>query len=70
MLRLDYLVLLFTIFSTVSIRKKLWQGWDIAGANSIIMCFIGVRTAYFGSLTANLFCIRLCKKSVELVTEN
>ena len=59
MLRLDYLSCLLTILSTVLIGKKLWQGWVIAGANSIIMCFIGVRTAQFGFLPANLFCIGL-----------
>ena len=59
MLRLDYLSCLLTILSTVLIGKKLWHGWVIAGANSIIICFIGVRTAQFGFLPANLFCIGL-----------
>jgi len=38
MLRLDYLSCFLTILSTVLIGKKLWQGWIIAGANSIIIC--------------------------------
>jgi len=59
MLRLDYLSCFLTILSTVLIGKKLWQGWLIAGANSIILCFIGMRTAQFGFLPANLFCIAL-----------
>jgi hypothetical protein len=59
MLRLDYLYCLLTILSTVLIGKKLWQGWLIAVANSIILCFIGMRTAQFGFLPANLFCIGL-----------
>jgi hypothetical protein len=59
MLRLDYLSCFLTILSTVLIGKKLWQGWVIAGANSIILCFIGMRTAQFGFLPANLFCIGL-----------
>jgi hypothetical protein len=59
MLRLDYLSCFLTILSTVLIGKKLWQGWVIAVANSIILCFIGMRTAQFGFLPANLFCIGL-----------
>ena len=59
MLRLDYLSCFLTILSTVLIGKKLWQGWFIAGANSIIICVIGMRTAQFGFLPANLFCIGL-----------
>jgi hypothetical protein len=59
MLRLDYLSCFLTILSTVLIGKKLWQGWLIAGANSIILCFIGMRTAQFGFLPANLLCIGL-----------
>jgi hypothetical protein len=38
MLRLDYLSCLLTILSTVLVRKKLWQGWIIDAANSIIIC--------------------------------
>jgi hypothetical protein len=59
MLRLDYLSCFLTILSTVLVGKKLWQGWFIAGANSIIICVIGLRTAQFGLLPANLFCIGL-----------
>jgi hypothetical protein len=59
MLRLDYLSCFLTILSTVLIGKKLWQGWVIAGANSIILCVIGMRTAQFGFLPANLLCIGL-----------
>ena len=59
MLRLDYLSCILTILPTVVVGKKLWQGWFIAGANSIIICVIGMRTAQFGFLPANLFCIGL-----------
>jgi hypothetical protein len=59
MLRLDYLSCFLTILSTVLVGKKLWQGWFIAGANSIIICVIGLRTAQFGLLPANLFCTGL-----------
>jgi hypothetical protein len=59
MLRLDYLSCLLTILSTVLVGKKLWQGWVVAGVNSLIICFIGVRTAQFGFVPANLLCIGL-----------
>jgi hypothetical protein len=59
MLRLDYLSCFLTILSTVLVGKKQWQGWVVAGANSIIICVIGMRTAEFGFLPANLFCIGL-----------
>lgn len=59
MLRLDYLSCFLTILSTVLVGKKLWQGWVVAGANSIIICVIGMRTAEFGFLPGNLFCIGL-----------
>jgi hypothetical protein len=59
MLRLDYLSCMLTVISTVLVGKKLWQGWVIAGANSLIICIIGMRTAQFGFVPANLFCIGL-----------
>jgi len=59
MLRLDYLSCFLTVLSTVLVGKKQWQGWVIAGANSIIICVIGMRTEQFGFLPANLFCIGL-----------
>jgi hypothetical protein len=59
MLRLDYVSCFLTILSTVLVGKKLWQGWVVAGANSIIICVIGMRTAEFGFLAGNFFCIGL-----------
>jgi hypothetical protein len=56
---LDYLSCVLTIASTLLIGRKLWQGWAIAGLNSIVVCIIGVRTAQFGFVLANLFCIAL-----------
>jgi hypothetical protein len=58
MLKLDYLSCFLTILSTVLVGKKLWQRGVVAGANSII-CVIGMRTAEFGFLPGNLFCIGL-----------
>ena len=59
MMRLDYLSCFLPILSTVLVGKKLWQRWVVAGANSIIICVIGMRTAEFGFLPGNLFCIGL-----------
>jgi hypothetical protein len=58
-LRLDYLSCLLTIVSAVLIGKKLWHGWVVAGANSIVVCIIAMHTAQFGFVPANLFCIGL-----------
>jgi len=59
LLRLDYLSCALTVLSTVLVGRRLWQGWMIAGANSVIICIIGIRTAQFGFVPANLFCIAL-----------
>jgi len=59
LLRLDYISCFLTILSTILVGKRLWQGWFVAGANSVIICIIGVRTAQFGFVPANLFCIAL-----------
>jgi hypothetical protein len=64
MLRLDYLSCFLTILSTVLVGKKRWQGWIVAGANSIVLCVIGLRTAQFGFVPANLFCIGLYANNV------
>lgn len=59
MFRLDYLSCCLTILSTVLLGKRLWHGWIVAGVNSVILCIIGMRTAQFGFVPANLFCIGL-----------
>jgi hypothetical protein len=59
MLRLDYISCALTVVSTVLVGKKLWQGWVVAGANSVIICAIGMRTAQFGFVPANVFCLAL-----------
>ena len=59
MLPLDYISCVLTIISTLLVGRKLWQGWIIAGANSALICLIGIRTAQFGFVPANLFCIAL-----------
>lgn len=59
MLRLDYLSCLLTIASTVLIGRRKWQGWIVAGVNSLIISVIGMRTAQIGFIPANLFCIAI-----------
>ena len=59
LLRLDSLSCLLTVISTLLVGRKLWQGWVAAALNSVIICIIGMRTAQFGFLPANLFCIAL-----------
>jgi len=59
MLRLDYLSCLLTIASTVLIGRRKWQGWIVAGVNSVIISVIGMRTAQTGFIPANLFCLAI-----------
>jgi hypothetical protein len=63
-LRLDYISCVLTVVSAILVGRKLWQGWLIAGANSIVVCVIGIRTAQFGFVPANLFCIALYSYNV------
>jgi len=58
-LRLDYVSCVLTVVATVLIGRKLWQGWVVAAVNSAVVCVIGVRTAQFGFVPANLLCIAL-----------
>lgn len=57
MFRLDYLSCVLTISSTMLIGKRHWEGWVLAAANSVVVCFIGLKTAQIGFIPANLFCI-------------
>ena len=58
-LRLDYLSCVLTVGSTILVGRRCWQGWVVAAVNSLIICFIGLRTAQLGFIPANLFCIVL-----------
>ncbi len=59
MYRLDYLSCVLTILSTILVGRRCWEGWFLAGINSIIICVIGIRTSQWGFIPANLFCIVL-----------
>ncbi len=56
---LDYVSCVLTILGTILLGKRLWQGWVVAAVNSAVVCVIGVRTAQFGFVPANLLCIAL-----------
>lgn len=62
--RLDYVSCILTILGTILLGKKLWQGWVVAAINSAVVCVIGVRTAQFGFVPANLLCIALYTSNV------
>jgi hypothetical protein len=65
MFRLDTLSCALTVLSTVLVGKKLWTGLVVAGVNSVIICVIGLRTAQFGFIPANLFCIGVYAVSIR-----
>jgi hypothetical protein len=65
MFRLDTLSCALTVLSTVLVGKKLWTGLVVAGVNSVIICVIGLRTAQFGFIPANLFCIAVYAVSIR-----
>jgi hypothetical protein len=57
LLHLDYLSCLLTVLSTIMVGRRMWQGWLVAGANSVIISAIGIHTGQWGFVPANLFCI-------------
>jgi hypothetical protein len=57
--RLDYLSCVLTVISTILLGKRCWEGWILAAVNSAVVCVIGFRTAQFGFIPANVFCIAL-----------
>lgn len=59
MFRLDYISCLLTVISTILVGRRVWSGWLVAGANSVIICVIAVQTSQTGFIPANLFCIAL-----------
>lgn len=65
MLRLDYVSCVLTVFSTILIGRRYWEGWALAGVNSVILCIIGMKTAQLGFVPANLFCLVLYAGNVR-----
>jgi hypothetical protein len=58
-MRLDYISCVLTIASTVMVGRRMWQGWVVAGVNSLIICWIGLHTMQTGFIPANLFCLAI-----------
>jgi len=58
-IRLDYISCVLTVLGAILLGKRLWQGWIVCAINSAVVCVIGMRTAQFGFIPANLFCIAL-----------
>lgn len=65
MLRLDYLSCVLTITSTILVGRRCWEGWLVGLVNSAIICVIGIKTAQFGFIPANLFCIAISAKNLR-----
>ncbi len=65
MFRLDTLSCALTVLSTLLVGRKLWTGLVVAGFNSVVICVIGLRTAQFGFIPANLFCIGVYAVSIR-----
>ncbi len=63
--RLDYVSCVLTVLSTVLVGRRLWYGWIVAIVNSFVICMIGLRTAQFGFVPANLLCIGLYANNVR-----
>ena len=59
MLRLDYISCILTVASTILLGKRRWEGWVVAAVNSVVVCFIGWKTAQLGFIPANIFCIAI-----------
>jgi len=56
-LRLDYVSCVLTISSTILVGRRCWEGWALAGLNSVLVCIIGLRTDQLGFIPANVFCM-------------
>ena len=65
MFRLDYVSCALTVLSTILVGRKLWMGLVVAAINSLLFCVIGLRTAQFGFIPANLFCIAVYAVSLR-----
>lgn len=59
MFRLDYISCVLTVSAAILLGQKRWQGWLIAGINSILVCDIAFNTSQTGFIPANVFCVAL-----------
>ncbi len=59
MFRLDYISCVLTVSAAILLGQKRWQGWLVAGINSILVCDIAFNTSQTGFIPANVFCVAL-----------
>src|ERR1700746_558119 len=59
MFRLDYLSCFLTVVATILVGRRMWTGLVVSSVNSLIVCVIGLHTAQYGFIPANVFCICL-----------
>jgi len=59
MFRLDYISCVLTVIAAILLGQKRWQGWLVAGINSVLICDIAVNTSQTGFIPANVFCVAL-----------
>jgi len=57
MFRLDYLSCFLTVVATILVGRRMWSGLLVSCVNSLIVCVIGLHTAQYGFIPANVFCI-------------
>jgi hypothetical protein len=62
---LDYISCVLTVLSTLLVGRRLWQGWIVAGVNSVIISWIGLRTGQWGFVPANVFCLAMYLYNVK-----
>jgi hypothetical protein len=63
--RLDYVSCYLTVLSTILVGRRQWTGLLVGSINSVLICAIGWRTAQFGFIPANLFCIGIYALSIR-----
>jgi nicotinamide riboside transporter PnuC len=64
--RLDYISCVLTIASTILVGRRYWEGWALAGVNSVVVCVIGFKTAQIGLIPANVFCLVMSAVNIHM----
>ena len=55
MLRLDYLSCILTIASTILVGRRCWEGWALAGVNSVLIASSGCEPTNWASFLPTYF---------------
>ena len=58
-MRLDIISAILTMFSMTEIGHKRWQGWALAFANSVVVCFLAVHVVpkQLALIPPNMLCL-------------